>query len=112
MKTAKILFRVLLTLELLFFVAAIPASMPHSPRLSALFHQAVEHPSDENRAAFQAAMERAQASDKRRQRIAVFLLVGNGTALFVLLWALKRTEETNSQPGTAKPDGPAAGTSP
>jgi hypothetical protein len=110
MKTAKILFRFLLTLELVFFVAAIPASMPHSPRLSALFHQAVEHPSDENRAAFQAAMERARASDKRRQEIALFLLVGNGTALLVLLRALKRVEKTYSQPGTAKPHGPVAGT--
>jgi hypothetical protein len=84
MKTPKVLFIVLLVLELVFFVAAIPGNMPRSPRLSALFHQLMEHPSEENKAAFETAMEHARASDKRRQRIAISLLVVNGVVLLML----------------------------
>jgi hypothetical protein len=81
-------------LELVFFLATTPASMPHNPKLSALFNKWKQRPTEENRSVFHAAMDRALEPDKHRQRIALYLFFINGVALCLLFHRLKRLERS------------------
>jgi hypothetical protein len=96
MKTPRFLVFVLLGLELLFLAATVPGSMPNNPKINALFNEYVRHPTAENKASFNAAMDRAREPDKRRQRIAVYLFVVNGIALCLIYWKVKQLEKTPS----------------
>jgi hypothetical protein len=94
-KALRILLGVLLVLELVFILATTPATMPHNPELTALFNKWKLHPTDENKSAFRAAMDRALEPDRQRQRIAVCFVFMNGTGIYLLYRKLKRLETTS-----------------
>ena len=80
----KYLLYLLLVLEVVFFLAVLPASRPQNRDIRQAFRRWNQEPTDANRAAFDREMDLARASERRRQKIALVLLIVNGFAVIIL----------------------------
>jgi hypothetical protein len=84
------LFRALLVVEILLLLAAIPSSMPHNREIDVALNRWTENRTEVNRRAFQAAMDRALAPERRRVKIALSLAVANGVVLLLLMRTMRK----------------------